>query len=77
MSLAKQLQVKPSSGASYPIFIGTDILKNFSKLFYKYNSKSKKILFVSNSVISAKYLKSITSSLKKKNTILFCKYTGR
>jgi len=66
MSLAKQLQVKPSSGASYPIFIGTDILKNFSKLFYKYNSKSKKILFVSNSVISAKYLKSITSSFKKK-----------
>ncbi len=66
MSLAKQLQVKPSSGASYPIFIGSDILKKFNKLFYKYNSKSKKILFVSSSIISAKYLQSITRGMKNK-----------
>ena len=64
MSIQKKLKIKLTH-TNYPIFIGSDILKNFNKILKTYCKDSNKILFVSNSTISKKYIKKITNKLNK------------
>ncbi len=60
----KILKVKTKS-KSYPIFIGNNILKNFSKLQRKYLNNSKKILVITNGNIPSRYLVEIKKGLNK------------
>lgn len=65
MTLLKNIKIKVANN-SYPIVLGNNILKNFYQFYFRYCTHSKKILFVSNSQIPDKYLKTIRASLPKK-----------
>ncbi len=65
MTLLKNIKIKVANN-SYPIVLGNNILKIFINFIFVTAHIQKKVLFVSNSQIPNKYLKTIRASLPKK-----------
>ena len=65
MRSLKNITIKLTNN-NYPIVLGNNILNKFYKFYLRHCAHSKKILFVSNSQIPNKYLKTIRASLPKK-----------
>ena len=66
MNYPKKINIR-TEGGSYPILIGNNILKNFNKNYLQFCSKSKKILFITNTKIPNRYFYSIKKTLPKKS----------
>lgn len=66
MNYPKKINIR-TEGDTYPILIGKNILKNFNKNYLQFCSKSKKILFITNTKIPNRYFYSIKKTLPKKS----------
>ena len=68
MNYPKKINIR-TEGDTYPILIGKNILKNFNKNYLQFCSKSKKILFITNTyiLINGHNEKEIFIALKKRS----------